>query len=51
MKYDYDSWFALGTHSRRPWSKWMVVGLLWMKKKNNQSDVSMVNSLPDMPKS
>jgi len=32
MKYDYDSWFALGTHSRRPWSKWMVVGLLWMKK-------------------
>lgn len=32
MKYDYDTWFALGTHSRRPWTKWMIVGLLWMKK-------------------
>jgi len=33
MKYDNDTWFALGTHSRRPWKKWMIVGLLWMKKK------------------
>lgn len=32
MKYDYDTWFALGTHSRRPFTKWMIVGLLWMKK-------------------
>jgi len=32
MKYDFDTWFALGTHSRRPWKKWMIVGLLWMKK-------------------
>jgi len=32
MKYDNDTWFALGTHSRRPWKKWMIVGLLWMKK-------------------
>jgi hypothetical protein len=32
MKERFDAWFALGTHSRRPFSKWMVVGLLWMKK-------------------
>jgi len=32
MKYEFDTWFALGTHSRRPWRRWMVVGLLWMKK-------------------
>jgi hypothetical protein len=32
MKYDNETWFALGTHSRRPWKKWMIVGLLWMKK-------------------
>jgi hypothetical protein len=32
MKYDYDTWFALGTHSQRPFTKWMIVGLLWMKK-------------------
>jgi len=32
MKYDFDTWFVLGTHSLRPWKKWMVVGLLWMKK-------------------
>lgn len=34
MKYDFDTWFALGTHSRRPWRRWMIVGLLWMKKPN-----------------
>jgi len=34
MKYDNDTWFALGTHSRRPWKKWMIVGLLWMKKQS-----------------
>ncbi len=27
-----ESWFALGTHSRRPFSKWMIAGLLWMEK-------------------
>lgn len=32
MKYDFDTWFALGTHSRRPWKRWLIVGLLWMKK-------------------
>jgi len=32
MKYDNETWFALGTHSLRPWKKWMIVGLLWMKK-------------------
>lgn len=32
MKYKNDTWFALGTHSRRPWKKWMIVGLLWMKR-------------------
>lgn len=39
MKYDYDTWFALGTHSRRPFKRWMVVGLLWMKK-----EVSSINT-------
>lgn len=33
MKDRYDCWFALGTHSQRPFSVWMIVGLLWMKKK------------------
>jgi len=33
MKYDNDTWFVLGTHSLRPWKKWMIVGLLWMKRK------------------
>ena len=32
MKEKYDSWFALGTHSQWPFSKWMIVSLLWMKK-------------------
>jgi hypothetical protein len=32
MKEKYDAWFALGTHSRYPFSKWMIVGILWMKK-------------------
>lgn len=35
MKDVYDSWFALGTHSMRPWRRWMIVGLLWMKKSDN----------------
>jgi len=32
MKEKFDVWFALGTHSRRPFSKWMIIGILWMKK-------------------
>jgi hypothetical protein len=32
MKYDYDTWFAWGTHRKRPWKRWMIVGLLWIKK-------------------
>ena len=36
MKYDFDTWFVLGTHSRRPWKRWMIVGLLWMKKKKDR---------------
>lgn len=38
MKYDNDTWFALGTHSQRPWKKWMIVGLLWMKKKEERTN-------------
>lgn len=34
MKFDFDTWFALGTHSQYPFLKWMIVGLLWMKKAN-----------------
>lgn len=33
MKEEFDSWFALGTHSQRPFKRWMIVGLLWMKKR------------------
>ena len=33
MKYDNDTWFVLGTTRRRPWKRWMIVGLLWMKRK------------------
>lgn len=32
MKFDFDCWFAMGTHSAYPFLKWMIVGLLWMKK-------------------
>lgn len=32
MKFDFDSWFAMGTHSAYPFLRWMIVGLLWMKK-------------------
>lgn len=37
MKYDNDTWFVLGTTRRRPWKRWMIVGLLWMKKKRADS--------------
>lgn len=37
MKYDNDTWFVLGTTRQRPWRRWMVVGLLWMKKKRADS--------------
>lgn len=39
MKFDFDTWFALGTHSRYPFLRWMVVGLLWMKKQPKVSKV------------
>lgn len=32
MKAKCDLWFAMGTHSQYPFLKWMIVGLLWMKK-------------------
>jgi len=32
MKYDNDTWFVLGTTRMRPWRRWMIVGLLWMKR-------------------
>lgn len=35
MKVVFDTWFALGTHSRYPFSKWLHVGLLFMKRKEN----------------
>jgi hypothetical protein len=33
MKDKYDTWFVLGTHSKRPFSVWMIVGLIWMKRR------------------
>lgn len=35
MKYDNDTWFVLGTTRQRPWRRWMIVGLLWMKREKN----------------
>jgi len=35
MKSVYDTWFALGTHSNYPFSKWLLVGLLWMTRKED----------------
>lgn len=35
MRFDFDTWFALGTHSRYP--SWMVVGLLWMSKQPKEA--------------
>lgn len=32
MKTNCECWFAMGTHSQYPFLKWMVVGLLWMKR-------------------
>jgi len=32
MKFDFDCWFAMGTHSLYPFLRWMIIGLLWMKK-------------------
>lgn len=32
MRDEFDTWFVLGTHSQRPFRRWMIVGLLWMKK-------------------
>ncbi|NIO36596.1 hypothetical protein GTO27_02725 [Candidatus Bathyarchaeota archaeon] len=37
MKYDNDTWFALGTTRQRPWKRWMIVGLLWMKREKRDS--------------
>jgi hypothetical protein len=38
MKTDFDCWFAMGTHSRYPFLKWMIVGLLWMKRKQTSTN-------------
>lgn len=44
MKYDNDTWFVLGTTRQRPWKRWMIVGLLWMKrKKGNSKAKSLAN--------
>lgn len=34
MKTNCECWFAMGTHRQYPFLKWMVVGLLWMKRAN-----------------
>jgi hypothetical protein len=41
MKYDNNTWFVMGTTRQRPWRKWMIVGLLWMKKKE-QSNIAPI---------
>lgn len=33
MKNNYDTWFVLGTHSKRPFSVWMIVSLIWMAQR------------------
>lgn len=32
MRDRFDTWFALGTHSRYPFLRWMIIGLFWFKK-------------------
>lgn len=34
MKTNCECWFAMGTHSQYPFLRWMIVGLLWMKRAN-----------------
>jgi hypothetical protein len=43
MKYDNDTWFVLETTRQRPWKRWMIVGLLWLKKQL-ESDVKTLNN-------
>lgn len=42
MKYDNDTWFVLGTTRLRPWKRWMIVGLLWMKREKPTEKPSQV---------
>ena len=46
MKYTNDTWFAMGTTRLRPWKRWMVVGIIWMKKQE-----SLKPPEPDEPES
>jgi hypothetical protein len=43
MKYDNNTWFVMGTHRRRPWKRWMIVGLLWIKKQEPNNITSLAN--------
>jgi hypothetical protein len=45
MKYDNNTWFIMGTHRQRPWKKWMIVGLLWMKKQEPSNIAPLANFL------
>jgi len=50
MKYDNDTWFVLGTTRRRPWKKWMIVGLLWMKRKETDSKTKSLEEFAESTK-
>ena len=43
MKYDNNTWFVMGTTRLRPWKKWMIVGLLWMKKQEPSNIAPLAN--------
>jgi hypothetical protein len=45
MKYYNDTWFALGTTRQRPWKRWMIVGLLFMKKEPRSDSQKLNNFL------
>jgi hypothetical protein len=43
MKYNNNTWFVMGTTRQRPWKKWMIVGLLWMKKEEPSNNAPLAN--------
>lgn len=43
MKYDNDTYFMMGTSRLRPWKKWMIIGLLWMKKQETSNIAPLAN--------
>jgi hypothetical protein len=43
MKYDNNTWFVMGTTRLRPWKKWIIAGLIWMKKQEASNITPLTN--------